>query len=192
MNCSMPGLPVHHELPEFTQTHVHWVGDAIQHNPLYPCCPLLLLPSIFASIRVFSNESVLCIRWPKYWSFSFSISPSNEHPGSSAGEESSCNVGDLSLIPGLGTSPGEQLSTSVFWPGEFHEMYSTWGYEELDRTEWLSLFSETLRKYVVKLVARLLTFVLKKLSGLRTPDPLSSIILGSVASPSLEFSESFL
>ena len=79
MNRSMPGLPVHHQLLEFTQTHVHRVGDAIQ--PSHPCRPLLLPPSIFPSLRVFSNESTLCIRWPKYWSFSFNISPSNEHPG---------------------------------------------------------------------------------------------------------------
>ena len=79
MNHSMLGLPVHHRLPEFTQTHVHRVGDAIHH--LILCRPLLLLPPIPPSIRVFSNESALCIRWPKYWSFSFSISPSNEHPG---------------------------------------------------------------------------------------------------------------
>ena len=77
MNCSMPGLPVHHQLPEFTQTHVHRVGDAIQ--PSHPCHPLLLLPSIIPSMRVFSNESALRIRWSKYWSFSFSISPSNGH-----------------------------------------------------------------------------------------------------------------
>ena len=77
--CSTPGLPVHHQLPESTQTHVHWVGDAIQ--PSHPLSSLLLLPSIFPSIRVFSNESVIRIRWPKYWSFSFNISPSNEHPG---------------------------------------------------------------------------------------------------------------
>ena len=79
MDCSMPGLPVHHQLPVFTQTHVHRVGDAIQ--PSHPLLPLLLLPSIFPSIRVFSSESVFCIRWPKYWSCSFSISPSNEHSG---------------------------------------------------------------------------------------------------------------
>ena len=78
MNCSMPGLPVHHQLMEFTQIHVHRVSDAIQ--PSHPLSPLLLLSSIFPGIRVFSNESALCIRWPKYWSFSFSISPSNEHP----------------------------------------------------------------------------------------------------------------
>ena len=79
MNYSTPGLPVHHQLPEFTQTHVHCVGDASNH--LILCQTLLLLPSIFPSIRVFSNESALCIRWPKYWSFSISISPSNKHPG---------------------------------------------------------------------------------------------------------------
>ena len=76
MDCSMPGLPVHHQLPEFAQTHVHWIGDAIQHLIL---CHPLLLPSIFYNIRVFSNESALRIRWPKYWSCSFNISPSNEH-----------------------------------------------------------------------------------------------------------------
>ena len=79
MNCSTPGLPVHHHLPEFTQTHVHRVGDAIQ--PSHPCCPLLLLPPIPPSIRVFSNESTLHMRCPKYWSFSFSIIPSKEIPG---------------------------------------------------------------------------------------------------------------
>ena len=81
MNRSTPGLPVHHQLPESTQTHVHRVDDAIQH--LILCRPLLFLPSIFLSIRVFSNESALCIRWPKYCSPQkcLNISPSNEHPG---------------------------------------------------------------------------------------------------------------
>ena len=81
MDCSTPGLPVHHQLPELVQTHVHQVGDAIQPSHPLPCCPLLLLPSIFPSIRVFSMESVICIRWPKFWSFSFSLSPSNEYSG---------------------------------------------------------------------------------------------------------------
>ena len=79
MDCSMPGLLVHHQLPESTQTHVHHIDDAINH--LILCRPLLLSPSIFPSIRVFSNESALRIRWPKYWSFSFSISPSNDYSG---------------------------------------------------------------------------------------------------------------
>ena len=78
MDCSTPGLPVHQQLLESTQTHIHWVGDTIQ---LILCSPLLLLPSVFPSIRVFSNESALGIRWAKYWSFSFNINPSNEHSG---------------------------------------------------------------------------------------------------------------
>ena len=79
MNHSTPGLTVDHQLPEFTQTHVHQVSDAIQpsHPLLSPSPPA----SIFPSIRVFSNESVIRIRWPKYWSFSFSIIPSKEIPG---------------------------------------------------------------------------------------------------------------
>ena len=78
MNHSTPGLPVHHHLPEFTQTYVHQVGDAIQ--PFHPLLSPLLLPPIPPSIRVFSNESTLRMRWPKYWSLSFSIIPSKEIP----------------------------------------------------------------------------------------------------------------
>ena len=78
MNSSMRGLPIHHHLPESTQTHVHQVSDAIH---FIPCFPLLILPPVLPSIRVFSNESTLRMRWPKYWSFSFNISLSNEHPG---------------------------------------------------------------------------------------------------------------
>ena len=77
MNCSMPGVPVHHQQPEFTQTHVHRVSDAIQ--PSHPLSSLLLLPPTPPSIRVFSNEATLCMRWPKAWSFSFSISPKKLH-----------------------------------------------------------------------------------------------------------------
>ena len=77
MDCNTPGFPVLHYLPEFAQTHVHWVGEAIQQSH----CSLSLLPSIFPSIRVSSNESVLHIRRPKYWSFSFGISPSKEYSG---------------------------------------------------------------------------------------------------------------
>ena len=79
MDYSTPVFPVHYQFPELTQTHVHQVGDATQSS--HPLSSLLLLPSIFPSIRVFSNESVLRIRWPKYWSFSFSVSPSNEYSG---------------------------------------------------------------------------------------------------------------
>ena len=79
MNRSTSGVPVHHQLPEFTQTHVHRVSDAISH--LILCRPLLLLPPIPSSVRVFSNESTLRMRWTEYWSFSFSIIPSKEIPG---------------------------------------------------------------------------------------------------------------
>ena len=79
MDLSTPGFPVHYQLPELAQIHVHQVSDAIQSS--HPCYSLLLLPSIFPSIRVFSNESVLCIMWPKDWNFSFSISPCNEYSG---------------------------------------------------------------------------------------------------------------
>ena len=79
MDCSRPGFPVHHQLLEIAQTHVHQVSDAIQ--PSHPLRSLLLLPSIFSSIKNFSSESVLCIRWPKFWSFTFSISPSDEYSG---------------------------------------------------------------------------------------------------------------
>ena len=81
MNRSTPGLPVYHQLPEFTQTHIHRVSDASSH--LIFCRPFFLLPPIPPSIRIFFNESTLCMKWPKYWGFSFSISPSNEHPGES-------------------------------------------------------------------------------------------------------------
>ena len=79
MNRSTPGLPVHHQLPEFIQTHAYRVGDAIQ--PSHPLSSTSPLPPIPPSIRVFSNESTFRMRWPKYWSFSFSISPFNGHPG---------------------------------------------------------------------------------------------------------------
>ena len=79
MDCSTPGFPVHHQLLESTQTHVF--ESMMPSNHLILCHPLLFLPSIFLSIRIFSNKSALCIRWPKYWSFSISISPSNEHSG---------------------------------------------------------------------------------------------------------------
>ena len=79
MNCKMPGHPVHHQLPESTQTHVHWVGDAIplSHHLLPSSLPALNL----FQIRVFTSESALRIKWPEYWSFSFNISPSIEYSG---------------------------------------------------------------------------------------------------------------
>ena len=80
MNCSTSDLPVHHQCPEPTQTHTQ-TELVMPFNHLIPCHPLLPLPSIFPNLRIFSNESALYIRWPKNWSFSFNISPSNEHQG---------------------------------------------------------------------------------------------------------------
>ena len=105
MNCSTPGLPVHHQLPESTQT---------QSNHLILCHPLLLLPSIFPSIRVFSNESALLIRWPKYWSFSLSISPSSEHPGLI-----SFRMGWLDLLAVQGTLQHHSSKASILWHSAF-------------------------------------------------------------------------
>ena len=82
MDCNTPGFPILQYLPESAQTHVHWVSDN-NDNPTISSSvpPLLLLPSIFPSIRVFSKDSALCSKWPKYWSFSSSISPSSEYSG---------------------------------------------------------------------------------------------------------------
>ena len=120
MDCSMPGLPVHHQLPESTQTHVHWVSDAFQpfHCLLSPSHPFLLLHSIFPSIRVSSNESVLPIRWPKYWSISFRISPSNEYSGLI-----SFRIDWIDFLAVQGTLKSllqhHNLKTSILWHSAF-------------------------------------------------------------------------
>ena len=128
MNCSMPGLPVHHQLPEFTQTHMHRVSDAIQPSHLSSASPPALNPS---HIRVFSNESTLCMRWPKYWSFSLSISPSNEHSGLV-----SFRMNWLDLLAVQGTlksllqhhsSKGSILWWSTFFTIQLSHLYMTTG-----------------------------------------------------------------
>ena len=103
LGCSTLGSPVLHYLPEFAQTHVHGVDDAIQPSHLQS--PPSLLPSIFPSFRVFSNESVLPIRWPKDWSFSFSTSPSNEYSGQIS---FTTDWFDLLAVQGKAWSPGER------------------------------------------------------------------------------------
>ena len=124
MDCSTPGFTVLHHLLELAQTHVHWVGDAIQ-----PSHPLLSpsLSSIFPSIRVFSNESVLCISWPKYWSFNFSISPSNECSGLI-----SFRMDWLDLLAVLGTLQHHSLKAliplhSAFFTVQLSHPYMTTG-----------------------------------------------------------------
>jgi len=81
VDCSTPGFPVHHQFNSRSLLRLMSIESVMPRNHLILCCPLIFLSLIFPSIRVFSNESVLCIKWPKYWSFSFSISPSNENSG---------------------------------------------------------------------------------------------------------------
>ena len=101
MDCNTPALLLLHQLPELAQTHVHWVSDTIQpsHPLSSPSSPAIIFPSI----RVFSNESILCIRWPKFWSFNFSISPSKEYSGLI-----SCRTDSLDLL----WSPGDSQESS--------------------------------------------------------------------------------
>ena len=110
MDGNTPGFPVLHHLPELAQTHAYWVHDAIQLSH-----PILLLHSIFPRIRVFSIESVLCIRWPNYWSFSFSISPSNEYS-----ELISFRMDWFGLLPVQG--PLKNLSNTTV---QKHQFFST-------------------------------------------------------------------
>ena len=161
MDCSMPGLPVHCQLPEFTQTHVHWVDDAIHH--LILCRPLLLLPSNFASIRVFSNESIPHIRWSKYWSFSFSISPSNDYSGLS-----SFRMDWLELLDVQGTlksllqhhsSKASVLWCSAFFIVQLSHPYMATG-KTIAMTRWtsvgkvMSLLFNMLSKLVITFLPR--------------------------------------
>ena len=157
MDCSTPGFPVYHQFPELTQTHVR-VGDAIQ--PSHLLLSLFLLPSIFPSIRVFSKESVLYIRWPKYWSFSFSNSPSNEYSGLI-----SFTWLDLLAVQGTLKSLLQQNNSkaSVFWCSSFFIVqlshpYLTTG-ETIALTRWTFV-----GKVISLLINMLYRFVLAFLS----------------------------
>ena len=116
MDSSTPGFPVLHHLPELAQTQVHRVNHAIHH--LILCHSFLLLPSIFPRIRIFSNESALHIRWPKYWSFSFSISSSNEYS-----ELISIGIDRFDLLAVQGTLKSllqhHSLKASILWCSAF-------------------------------------------------------------------------
>ena len=151
----MPGLPVHHQLPESTQIHVHFVDDAIQ--PSYPLLSPSPQPSIFPSIRVFSNESVLCIKWPKYWSFSFNISPSNEHSGLISFRMDWLDLlavqGTLKSLPQHHSSKASILQCSAFFTVQLSYPHMTTG-KTIALTRWtfvgkvMSLLFNTLSRFV--------------------------------------------
>ena len=138
MDCSMPDSLVLHYLPEFAQIQVHWVGGVIE--PFILCCSLLLLPSVFPSIRVFSNESTLPIRWPKNWSFSFSISPSREYSGLIFFR---MDWFDLLAVQGIlkESSPAQQfentnsLALRLFYGSTLISVYDYWKNHSLNYTE---------------------------------------------------------
>ena len=139
MDCSMLGFPVHHQLLELVQTHVHRVGDAIQpsHPLLSPSPPAFNLPSI----RVFSNESVLCIRWPKYWSFRFSISPSNEYSGLISFRLDWFDIALQQTLKSLlqhHSSKASILRHSAFSVVQFSHLYMTTGITSFDNAQlWM-------------------------------------------------------
>ena len=154
MSCCMSGLPVHHQLQEFTQTHVHWVGDAIQpSHPLSSPFPPALNPSQHQGPI---SESALCIRWPKYWSFSFSISPSNEHPGLI-----NCRMNWLDLLAVQGTlksflqhcsSKALILQHSAFFIVQLsHPLHDYWKNHSFDLT---SLLFNMLSRLVITFLPR--------------------------------------
>ena len=171
----MPDFPVHHQLLELTQTDVQRVGDAIQ--PSFLCCPLLLLLSTFPSIEIFSNESVLCIRWPKYWSFNFSISPSNEYSGLM-----SFRIDWLDLLVVQGTFKSllqhHSSKASILWHSTFFIVqlsppYMTTG-KTIALTRWtfvgkvLSLLFNMLYRLVIAFLPRNKHFLISWLQSLST------------------------
>ena len=161
MNCSTRGLPVHHQLPEFTQTHVHQVGDATQpSHPLPSPSPPAPNPSQHQGLF---NESTLHMRWPKYWSFSFSISPSNDHPGLI-----SFRMDWLDLLAVQGTLKSllqhHSSKASILWCSAFFIVqrshpYMTTG-KTIDLTRWtfvgkvMSLLLNILSRLVITFLPR--------------------------------------
>ena len=160
MNCSTPGFSVHHYLSEFAQTYIHWVNDAVQ--PTHPLLPPSY-PSIFPSIRVSSNESAICIRWPKCWNFSFSLSPSNEYSGLIF-----LRIEWFALLAVQGTlksllqdhsSKASILQWSVFFTVQLWHPYITTG-KNMALTVWtfvskmMYLLFNTLSRFVIALLPR--------------------------------------
>ena len=157
MDCSTPGFPVHHQLPEFTQTYIHWVGDAIQPSFVIPFSFHL---QSFPAIRVFSNETVFAIKWPRYWSFSFCISPSNEYSGFI-----SFRI-EFDLLAGQGTlksllqhhsSKATILRYSAFFIVQLSHLYMTTG-KTIALTRWI--FADKVMSLIFNMLSRLvITFL---------------------------------
>ena len=172
MDCSTRGFSVHHQLLEPTQTHVHWVGDAIH---LFLCHSFLLLASIFLfpNIRVFSSESVLPTRWSKYWSFSFSISPSNEYSDS---QESSLYQHH--------SSKASVLQSSDFFIVQLSHPFMTIG-KTIALTRWVfvgnvvSMLFNMLSKLVIAFLPRskslLISWLQSPSAGILEPQNISTI-----------------
>ena len=161
VDCSMPGFPVHHQLPEFAQTHHMSIESVMPSNHLILCCPLHLLLSIFPSIRVFFSESVLHIRWLKYWSFS--ISPSNEYSGLISIR---IYCFDFLVVQGTLKSlpPHHSSKASIFWHSAFFMVqlshpYMTTG-KTIALTRWtfvgkvMSLLLNMLSRLVIAFLPR--------------------------------------
>ena len=193
MDCSKPGFPVHHHLLKLSQSHVHWVGDAIE--PSHPLSSPLLLPSVFPSIRVFSNESILYIRWPKYWNFSFSISPSNEYLG-----QISFRIDWFDLLAAQGTlknllqhhsSKASTLWHSAFFIVQLSHPYMTAG-KNIVLTRWTlvskvtSLLFNMLSRVVIAFLPRskhlLISWLQSPSSVIFEPKKVKSVTVSIVSS----------
>ena len=159
MNHSMPGLPVHHQLPEFTQPMS--IESVMPYNHLTLCRPLLFPTSIFPTITVFSNESALCIRWPKYWSFSFNISPFNEHLGMI-----SLRMIWLDLLAVQGTLKSllqhHSSKASILWCSAFSIVQLSHPYLTTGNT--IALTRQTFVDKVMSLLFNMLNYLGQKLS----------------------------
>ena len=161
MDCSTPDYLVLHHIPQFIQIHVHWVGDAVQQS--HPLLPSFLLSSIFPSIRVFSSELAFHIRWPKYWSFSFSIRLSNEYSGMN-----SFRIHWLDLLAFQGTLKSllqhHSLKVSILWRSAFFMVLLLYPYMTSGKTIALTIWTfvgrvmpllfNTLSRFVIAFLPR--------------------------------------
>ena len=181
MDCSTPGFPVYHQLPEIAQTHVHWVSDATQ--PPHSLLSSSPLPSVFLSIRVFSNESVLHIRWPKYGSFSFRLSPSNEYS-----ELISFRIDWFDLLAVQGTLKGllqhHSLKASTLWLAAFfmvqlshphiHDYWKSHSFDYMDLAgKVMSLLFNMVSRFVIAFLPKSKCLLI---SWLQSP---SAVIFGA-------------